>query len=53
MIRFLEGTSWGYSEMLMHDKLDRDTSIALKVTFNLLLRLKQSYREDRNIGPTI
>ena len=53
VIRFLEGTSWGYSEMLVHKQLDKDTSIALKVTFNLLLRLKQTYREDRAIGPTI
>ena len=27
--------------------------IALRVTFNLLLRLKQTYREDRNLGPTL
>lgn len=39
-IRFLEGTSWGYSEMLMHQKLDTETMIALRVAFNLLLRLK-------------
>ena len=40
VIRFLEGTSWGYSEMLMHQRLDDETLIALRVTFNLLLRLK-------------
>lgn len=50
-IRFLEGTSWGYSEMLMHQKLDNETSITLRVCYNLLLRLKQGYREDKQIGP--
>ena len=53
VIRFLEGTSWGYSEMLMHQRLDKDTAIALKVTYNLLLRLKQAYREDKVLGPAI
>ena len=50
VIRFLEGTSWGYSPMLMHQKLDPETTIALRVTYNLLLRLKQTYREDKNLG---
>lgn len=53
VIRFLEGASWGYSEMLMHQTLDKDTIVALRVTFNLLLRLKQTFREDKVIGPAI
>ena len=51
VIRFLEGTSWGYSPMLMHQNLDKETTISLRVTYNLLLRLKQSFREDKHIGP--
>ena len=53
VIRFLEGASWGYSEMLMHHKLDKDVAIVLKVTYNHLLRLKQSYREDKTFGPSL
>lgn len=53
VIRFLEGTSWGYSPMLMHQKLDTEIMIALKVAFNHLLRLKQGYREDKQIGPVV
>lgn len=52
VIRYLEGTSWGYSTMLMHQNLDKETTIALKVAYNLLLRLKQIFREDKNLGPT-
>ena len=33
-IRFLEGISWGYSVFLMHQQLDEDSSLAMKVIFN-------------------
>ena len=52
VIRFLEGKSWGYSDLLMHETLDKEIKIALLVTFNLLQRIKQSYREDKEIGPS-
>ncbi len=31
----------------MHQNLDQETSIAMKVIFNLLLRLKQFFRESK------
>jgi hypothetical protein len=37
----------------MHHNLDKDTTITIKVTYNLLLRLKQGYREVKQIGPTV
>ena len=46
-IRFLEGISWGYSPLLIHDTLDKETSYAIRVIYNLLLRVKQLYRENK------
>ena len=40
LLRFIEGISWGYSPMLMHQTLDKEGVIALKVTFNWLVALK-------------
>ena len=53
VIRFLEGISWGYSPMLIHESLDKEMSLSLRVAFNLLQRIKQIYREDKIIGPDI
>jgi len=39
-IRFLDGLSWGYSEMLIHDDVDQETKLTIKVVFNLLLKVK-------------
>ena len=36
IIRFLEGISWGYSPMLIHETLDKDMNLTIRVTFNLL-----------------
>ena len=47
VIRFIEGISWGYSPMLPHDELDKNSLLALKVTLNLLIRLRQIYYEDK------
>ena len=35
----------------MHQNLDEDTSLAMKVIFNLLLRLKQYFRESKDFSP--
>jgi hypothetical protein len=32
----------------MHQNLDQDTSLAMKVIFNHLLRLKQFFRENKD-----
>ena len=53
VIRYLEGISWGYSPMLIHESLDKDMSLTICVTFNLLQRIKQIYREDKIIGPEV
>jgi hypothetical protein len=37
-IRFLEGVSWRYSPMLIHDKLEKKHWRELIVNFNLLQR---------------
>ncbi len=47
VVRFLEGISWGYSVFLMHQQLDLDNVLAMKVFFNLMLRLKQHFRENK------
>lgn len=49
-IRYMEGVSWRYSQMLIHDQLEQHFMVNLKVTFNLLLRIEQSFREDRNLA---
>ena len=52
-IRFLDGISWNYSPLLIHEQPDTETSLFIKVAYNLLLWLKQLYREDNDIGPLI
>jgi len=39
-IRFLEGISWGYSPMFMHESLDRQIVLAIKVVVNHLMMLR-------------
>ena len=53
IIRFLEGISWGYSPMLIHDSLEPNLCIMIRVVYNLLLRIKQIYREDKTLGPEV
>lgn len=49
-VRFVEGVSWGYSPMLMHQKLDKEALLSLKITFNQLMLIKQSFRENPHLS---
>ena len=40
ILRFMEGISWGYSPMLMHQKLDEETMLSIKVTLNQLVMIR-------------
>ena len=46
-VRFFEGISWRYSPMLIHERLEKEYSINIRVIFNLLQRVKQQIREDK------
>jgi len=48
-VRFLEGLSWGYSDMLSHTDVDAETKMTLKVIFNIFLRLKQNFRAKKDL----
>jgi hypothetical protein len=50
MVRFFEGISWGYSPMLLHQTLDKESVIALKVTVNHLIAIKQTFRENLHLS---
>lgn len=50
LIRFLEGISWGYSPMLLHQTLDKENVLSLKVTVNLLMMVKQTFRENPHLS---
>lgn len=50
IIRFLEGISWGYSQMLVHDSLETKLNHTIQVVYNIILRIKQIYREDKEFG---
>ena len=39
-VRFVEGISWGYSPLFIHDTLEKPIVQAIKVVINLLLCLK-------------
>jgi hypothetical protein len=36
-VRFLQGNSWGYSQLFMHEALDQEIVQGLKVVINLLV----------------
>lgn len=40
ILRFIEGISWGYSPMLMHQALDKEAQLSLKVTVNQLILIR-------------
>lgn len=40
ILRFMEGISWGYSPMLMHQKLDEETMLSIKITINQLVMIR-------------
>jgi hypothetical protein len=48
-VRFLDGLSWGYSDMLAHTEVDADTKITLKVILNIFLRLKQRFKSNKDL----
>ena len=48
-VRFLDGLSWGYSDMLAHTEVDAETKITLKVIFNIFLRLKQRFKAKKEL----
>ncbi len=52
VVRFLEGISWGYSVFLMHQQLDLDNILAVKVLINHMMRLKQHFRENAEFKTT-
>jgi hypothetical protein len=42
IMRFTDGVSWGYSDMLQHEDLEYDNKLAIKVIFNILLKVKKT-----------
>ena len=40
LIRFLEGVSWGYSPMLMHQKQDKEGIMSIKLLMNQIVMVK-------------
>ena len=39
--------------MLMHDSLEKEYLIAIRVFYNMTIRVKQQLREDKNLGPYV
>ena len=37
--------------MLIHDSLETQICHTIRVVYNILLRIKQIYREDKDLGP--
>lgn len=49
-MRFLEGISWGYSPMFLHNTPDKEITLSVKVNLNMLIMIKQSFRENPTLS---
>ena len=46
----LEGISWGYSPMFLHNTPDKEITLSVKVNLNTLIMIKQSFRENPTLS---
>ena len=46
-IRFFEGVSWHYSPMLIHNRLEKEHSITLKVTLARILKIEHQINNEK------
>ena len=52
-VRFLQGISWGYSPLFMHQNLDKEIVLSIKVVVNLSLMVWQNFRENQQLSQAL